>query len=93
VEVKEQYQVCRNGNLDDDVDMNRVWLSTGENIKDSTTDSLSDELKQHKPLFNEECSKLLDKKKQAKLQWLQNQTSGNNLNNVRHETSKTFRNK
>jgi len=44
-------------------------------------------------LFDEECSKLLDQRKQAKLQWLQNpsQTNGDNLNNVRCETNRTFR--
>jgi hypothetical protein len=33
--------------------------------------------------------------KQAKLQWLQNQSqiSGNNLKNLRHETRRTFMNK
>jgi len=41
------------------------------------------------------CSKLFDQSKQAKLQWLQNSGHmyGDNLNKVRHETSKTFRNK
>jgi hypothetical protein len=41
------------------------------------------------------CSKLLDERKQAKLQWLQNpsEINGDNLNNVRCETSSTFRNK
>jgi hypothetical protein len=29
------------------------------------------ELKQHKPYFDEGCSKLLDERKQVKLQWLQ----------------------
>jgi len=52
-------------------------------------------LKQHKPWFEEECSKLLDQSKQAKLQWLQNpsQTNGDNVNIVRCGTSRTFRNK
>jgi hypothetical protein len=31
------------------------------------------ELKKHKPWFNEGYSKLLDQRKQAKLQWLQEQ--------------------
>jgi len=47
------------------------------------------EMKQHKP-----CSKLMDKRKQDKLQWLQNQRQINKNNlNVGRETSKTFRNK
>jgi len=47
------------------------------------------------PLFDEECSKFLDQRKQAKLQWLQNpsQTNGDNLISIRCETSRTSRNK
>jgi hypothetical protein len=45
------------------------------------------ELKKHKPWFGGGCSKLLDQRKQAKLQWLQDpsEINGNNLNNVRRE--------
>jgi hypothetical protein len=37
----------------------------------------------------------MDRREQAKLQWLQNpsQINGDNLQNLRHETSRTFRNK
>jgi hypothetical protein len=43
-----------------------------ENIKISAKESLGYyELKKHKPWFDEGCSKLLDQRKQAKLQWLQ----------------------
>jgi len=60
MEVKEQYRV-------------KVWESITENIKTSATQSLGYyELKQHKPWFDEECSKLLGRRKQAKLQSLQN---------------------
>jgi hypothetical protein len=53
------------------------------------------ELKQHKPWFDEGCSELLNQRKQAKLQWLQDpsEINGDNLNNVRRETSRHFRNK
>jgi hypothetical protein len=46
-------------------------------------------------LFDEGCSQLLDQRKQAKLQWLQDpsEINGDNLNNVRRETSRHFRNK
>jgi hypothetical protein len=47
------------------VDIDSDW----ENIKISAKDSLGHyKLKQHKQWFDEECSKLLDKRKQAKLQ-------------------------
>jgi hypothetical protein len=52
-------------------------------------------LKKHRPWFNEECSKLLDQRKQAKLQWLQDpsEINGDKLKNVRRETSRHFRSK
>jgi hypothetical protein len=39
--------------------------------------------------------KILDKRKQVNLQWLQklSQANGDNLNSVRHETNRTFRHK
>jgi len=39
--------------------------------------------------------RLLDQRKQAKMQWVQdpNQSNVNNLNNVRREASRQFRNK
>jgi hypothetical protein len=45
--------------------------------------------------LDEGCLKLLDQRKQAKLQWLQNQSeiNGDNLNNVRREAGRYFRNK
>jgi hypothetical protein len=51
-------------------------------------------LKEHKPWFDKGCSRLLYQRKQAKLQWLQepSEINGDNLNNVRHETSRYFRN-
>jgi hypothetical protein len=41
------------------------------------------------------CLKLLEQGKQAKCKWLQNQshTNGNDLNNIRREINRTFRNK
>jgi hypothetical protein len=52
-------------------------------------------LRKHKPWFDKGCSKLLDQRKQAKLQWLQdpNEINGDNPNNVRHEASRHFRNR
>jgi hypothetical protein len=60
----------------------------------NTTDLGYHRLK-HKPWFDDECSKLIDQGKQAKLQLLQNpsQISGDNLKNLRCETSRTFRKK
>jgi hypothetical protein len=51
-------------------------------------------LKKHKPWFDERCSELVDEWKQEKLQWLHDQRVINidNLNNVRREANKHFRN-
>jgi hypothetical protein len=61
-------------------------------MKASATDSPGYyKLKQHKLWFDDECSKLLGQRKQAKLKWLWNprQTNEDNMNNKRHET-RTF---
>jgi hypothetical protein len=52
-------------------------------------------LKKHKPWFDQACSKLVDRKKQAKLQWLQDPSkiNGDNRKILRRENSRYFRNK
>ena len=77
-------------------DINRAWENIKENITTSDKKSLGlHELKQRKPWFDEECFCLLDQRKQAKMQWLQdpNQSNVDNLHNVRREATIQFRNK
>jgi hypothetical protein len=102
IEVKEKYQVEISNrfadveSLDESFDMNNAWKSIRENIKTSAKGNPGyQKLKHNKPWFDDECSKLIDQRKQAKLQWLQNpnQISRDNLQNLRHETSRIFRNK
>jgi hypothetical protein len=102
LEGKEQYCVEISNrfaaleNLDTEVDINRAWETTGQNSKISAKDSLGYyEMKTHKPWFDEEYSKLLDQRKQANLQWLQDlsEINGDNQNNIRREASRHFRNK
>jgi hypothetical protein len=52
-------------------------------------------LKKHKPWVVEARSKLVDQRKGAKLQWLQDisEINGSNLKIVRHEARRYFRNK
>jgi hypothetical protein len=67
-----------------------------ENIKISAEESPGYfELKKHKPWFDEGCTKLLDQRKQAKLHWLHDlsEINGDNLNNVRREAGRYFKNK
>jgi hypothetical protein len=99
---KEQYRVEISNrfaaleNLNTEVDINRAWETIRENIKISAKESLGYyELKKHKPWFDKGCSKLSDNRKQAKLLWLQDPSKINvdNLNNIRHQASRHFRNK
>jgi hypothetical protein len=72
--------------LDAEVEINSAWETIRENIKISAKESLSCfELKKHKPWFDEGCSKLLNQRKQAKLQLLHDpgERNGGNLNNER----------
>jgi hypothetical protein len=84
VEVSNRFAALED--LDAEVEINAIWETIRENIKISVKESLGYyELKQHKPWFDEGCSKLLDQRKQAKLQWLQypSEINGDNLNNVK----------
>jgi hypothetical protein len=82
VEGKDQYRVEMSNrfaaleNLDAKVNINRAWETIRENIKISAKESQGYyELKKHKPWFNKGCSELLDQRKRAKLQWLQDRKS------------------
>jgi hypothetical protein len=82
--------------LDGSFDINNALESITENIKTSVKDNLGyQKLKHNKPWFDDECSKLIDQWKLAKLQWLQNpnQINRDKLQNLRWETSRMFRNK
>jgi hypothetical protein len=102
LEVSKEYQIeisHRNAaleNLSDSKDINRAWKNIKENIKTSAKESLGLHiLKQHKPWFDEKYLGLLDQRKQAKMQWVQDpsQSFVDNLNNVRREASRHFRKK
>jgi hypothetical protein len=100
VEVKEKYQVEISDrfvaleSLSECFDINNAWENVRENIKTSAKDNLGyHRRKCNKPWFDDECSKLIDQRKQTKLLWLQNQSkmNGDNMQNLRRETSRTFR--
>ena len=83
-------------NVNVDEDVNRAWVNIKENVKTSAKESLGlHELKQHKPWFDEECVDFLDQRKQDKMQWINEPSRRNvdNLNNVRRDASRHFRNK
>jgi hypothetical protein len=94
VEVSNRFAALEDFNTE--VEINNALEMMRQIIKISAEDSLSYyELEQHRPWFDEGCSKLLDQRKQSKLQWLQDpsEINGDNLNNVRRETSRYFRKK
>jgi hypothetical protein len=101
-DVKEHYQVTIRNRftaleiLQDSADINGAWDNIRENIKTSAQESLGYcESEHRKPWFDEECSKLVDQRKQGKLQRLLDPSELNedNLSDVRREASRHFRNK
>jgi hypothetical protein len=96
-DVKEQYQITIRKkfevleNLEDSGDINRTWENIRENIKISAQESLGCcESRHRKPWLDEECSQLVDRRKQAELQGLQDTSEANedNLIDVRREASR-----
>ena len=101
-EVKGQYRIeitnvsASLDNLSDDEDVDRTWENIKENIETSAKESLVlHELKQNKPWFDEECLGFVDQRKRAKMHWILDPslTNVHNLNNVRREGRRHFRNK
>jgi len=81
-------------NVNDDGDVNRTWENIKENMRISAEESLGlHELNQNKLCFDDECLGFLDRRKRAKLQWIQDPSHSNVdiLNNVRREVSRHFK--
>jgi hypothetical protein len=93
IEIINKFSALENLNYDEDI--SRTWESIKEDIKSSAKQSLIlHESKQHKPWFYEECLGISDRRQQAKFQWIQDpsQRNADNLNNVRRDASRHFRN-
>jgi hypothetical protein len=102
IEFKEKFQLAISNrfvaleSLVESFDINNSWESIRENIKTTVKGNLEYQMLKHNKLrFDDECSKFIDQWKQAKLQWLQNssQMNGDNLQNLRRETRRTFKKK
>jgi hypothetical protein len=66
IKISKRFAALENLNVCEDI--NRAWENIKESIKISAKESLGlYEMKQHKPWFDEECSKFLDQRKQAKM--------------------------
>jgi molybdopterin synthase catalytic subunit len=70
-------------------------INIREDIKISAQESLGYCESKHRKTWFDGCSKLVDRRKQAKLQWLQDpgEVNEENLSDVRQEASRRFRNK
>jgi hypothetical protein len=78
VEISDRFTALEN--LVDHVDIDRAQETIRENVKISAKESLGYyELNKDKPWFDEGCSKLIDKRKQAKFHWLQDPSKMNGV--------------
>jgi hypothetical protein len=94
VEILNRFAVLESS--DESFDITNGWESIRENIKNSAKDNGGyHRLKDNKSWFDDECSKLIDQRKQAKFQWLQypSQVKGDDPQNLRRKTSRAFRKK
>jgi hypothetical protein len=94
IEISDRFTTLEN--LCDSQNINGAWENIKENIKTSAKEGLGlHELQKHKPWFDEECLRFLEHRNQTKIRWSQDpkQSNVDNLNNVRREASRHFRNK
>jgi hypothetical protein len=71
-------------------------LVFGKTIKSPAKEGVGQQVrKEHKKYFGEVFSKCVDQRKRSKLQWLHDtsQINAHNLNSVKQEISRYFRNK
>ena len=83
LEVRKRYQIeitksfAALGNVGDDGDINRAWKDITEGIKTSAKESLVVQDQKYKPWFDEVCLGFLDRRKQVKMQWMQDPSQSN----------------
>jgi hypothetical protein len=67
ITLRSQNRFAALENLNDSTNINRAWQNIKENIQTSAKECLGlYELKQHKPWFDDECSRFLDQRKKDK---------------------------
>jgi hypothetical protein len=93
VEISNRFTALED--LNAELEINSALETVRENIKILAKESLGYFQMKHKPWFDEGCSELFDQRKEAKFQWLQDpsEINGDNLNNVKRDASRYFRNK
>jgi hypothetical protein len=91
VEISNRFAVLENWKAE--ISINRSRETFRQNIKIAAKESLGCyKLKKHKAWFYKGYCKLLDQRKQAKLQWLQypSEINEDKLNNIKHEAIRRF---
>jgi hypothetical protein len=82
--------------LEAETEINSAWKMIIENINIAATEILEYyTLRKHTQWLDAGCSKLLDQRKQAKMQWLQDlhEINWDNLHNIRYEASRHLGNR
>ncbi|KAJ4430168.1 hypothetical protein ANN_22378 [Periplaneta americana] len=104
-ETKQNYQVEisnrfasleSSDEVEKELDVNSVWENIRDNIKIAAEQSIGYyETKKKKPWFDEDCCIVVERRKQAKLKFLQDpvEEKRDNYFNERREASRTLRNK
>ncbi|KAJ4437648.1 hypothetical protein ANN_17793 [Periplaneta americana] len=82
--------------VEEELDVNSAWKNIRDNIKIAAEQSIGYyETKKKKPWFDEDCCMVVERRKQAKLKFLQDPVEANRDNyfNETQEASSTIRNK
>ncbi|KAJ4437682.1 hypothetical protein ANN_17827 [Periplaneta americana] len=82
--------------VEDELDINSMWENIRDNIKIAAEQSIGYyETKKKKPWFDEDCCMIVERRKQAKLKFLQDPVEANRDNYLhkRREANRTLRNK
>ncbi|KAJ4438388.1 hypothetical protein ANN_14333 [Periplaneta americana] len=97
VEISNKFAVLASSDeVEEELDVNSMWENIRDNIKIAAEQSIGYyETKKKKPWFGEDCCMVVERRKQAKLKFLQDPIEANRDNyfNKRREANRTLRNK
>ncbi|KAJ4452097.1 hypothetical protein ANN_03613 [Periplaneta americana] len=97
VEISNRFATLESSDeVEKELDVNSVWENIRDSIKIAAEQSIGYyETKKKKPWFDEDCCMVVERRKQAKLKFLQDpvEEKRDNYFNERREASRTLRNK
>ncbi|KAJ4436047.1 hypothetical protein ANN_18674 [Periplaneta americana] len=97
VEISNRFAVLASSDeVEEELDVNSMWENIRDNIKIAAEQSIGYyETKKKKPWFDEDCCMVVERRKQAKLKFLQDPVEANRDNyfNKRQEANRMLRNK